>query len=54
MNRRHNSILLALIIILSTICAMGCSSKSEYTYKDYGYSVEDFYKKGPDGKWYPK
>ena len=48
--------ILALMLALSLLLALtGCGGSSNKSYAEqYGYSVEDFYYKGSDGKWYSK
>lgn len=49
------SILLSILLLLSVVGFSGCSSSSGKSYAEqYGYSVNDFYRKGSDGKWYPR
>jgi hypothetical protein len=45
---------LAALLFFST-CSDSGSSRSKKSYAEqYGYSVEDFYYKGANGKWYKK
>lgn len=46
---------IALILVSITLLSLAACGGSKKSYAEqYGYSVEDFYYKGSDGKWYPR